>query len=173
MAHPHSQHDGHHGHHIIPMKVLLTVFLSLVGLTVLTVLTAEGIDIGPFNIVLALAIAFSKAILVLTFFMALKYDNRVNTLVFSIGTIFVAVFLIFTLFDTAFRGDLDNVNELTIEDEQRLEEAARARESALGTAPAAATPAPADTSEAAPADTSQAPPADTTNAETRDDGAAN
>ena len=166
MAHqnPHGG-DGHHGHHIIPMKTLLIVFGSLVFLTIFTVITAEYVDIGPFNIVLALAIALTKASIVLTFFMALKYDNRVNTLVFSVGTIFVVVFLTFTLFDTAFRGDLDNVNDQTIEDEQRAEEALRAREGSLGAMPAMT--APADTSAAAPADTSAATtaPADTSGVE--------
>ncbi len=142
----------HHGHHVIPMAVLLKVFGGLVLLTVVTVLTAQ-VDLGSFNVPLALTIAFTKAGLVLTFFMALKYDNRVNTLVFSVGALFVAVFLIFTLFDTAFRGDLENVDPQTIGDRQRAEEALRARDP--GAAPAAA---PADTTQAA-ADTTQAAPA--------------
>jgi cytochrome c oxidase subunit 4 len=92
-------------HHIIPKKVLFTVFGVLVTLTVLTALTAQ-LNLGGFNVPLALAIAFTKAALVLAIFMALKYDNRVNTLVISIGAIFVGVFLLFTLFDTALRGSL-------------------------------------------------------------------
>lgn len=115
--------DDHHGHHIIPMPLLLKVFGGLVFLTILTVLTATQLDLGVLNVPLALAIAFTKAALVLAFFMALKYDNRVNTLVFSLGAIFVAVFLIFTLFDTAFRGDLDNVDAETIADQERAEQA--------------------------------------------------
>jgi cytochrome c oxidase subunit 4 len=55
-------------------------------------------------------------------FMALKYDNPVNMLTFSVGVLFVAVFLIFTLLDTAFRGDMDNVDRLTIEERERLNE---------------------------------------------------
>jgi cytochrome c oxidase subunit 4 len=120
----HAAHtDEHHGHHIIPMKLLLKIFGGLVFLTVLTVLTATQLDLGAFNVPLALAIAFTKAGLVLTFFMALKYDNRVNTLVFSLGVIFVAVFLTFTLFDTAFRGDLGNVDAETLADQERAAQA--------------------------------------------------
>ncbi len=101
------------GHHITSRTTLLKVFVALVALTALTALTAQ-IDIGVFNIPLALAIAGSKALLVALFFMALKYDKPVNALFFALGVLFVVVFLTFTLFDTAFRGDLGNVGKETI-----------------------------------------------------------
>jgi cytochrome c oxidase subunit 4 len=121
--------DGdHHGHHIIPRDILLKVFGGLIFLTVLTVLTATQMDLGVFDVPLALAIAASKSALVVMFFMALKYDNRVNTLTFVVGGIFVIVFLTFTLFDTLFRGDLSNVDRLTVEERTAQEEALRARD---------------------------------------------
>jgi len=98
-------HAEEHHHHITPKKTLFIVFGVLVVLTVLTAVTAQ-IDLGGYNVPLALAIAFTKAALVLAIFMALKYDNRVNTLVFSVGAIFVGVFLLITLMDTAMRGSL-------------------------------------------------------------------
>ena len=98
-------HAEEHHHHITPKKTLFIVFGVLVVLTVLTAVTAQ-IDLGSYNVPLALAIAFTKASLVLAIFMALKYDNRVNTLVFSVGAIFVGVFLLITLLDTAMRGSL-------------------------------------------------------------------
>ena len=98
-------HDDEHHHHIIPKKILYSVFGALIVLTVLTAVTAQ-VDLGRMNVPLALFIAFSKVSLVLGFFMALKYDNRVNTLVFSLGAIFVGVFLLITLLDTAMRGSL-------------------------------------------------------------------
>ena len=124
--------SSQHGHHVIPKKVLYTVFGTLVFLTILTAVTAEFVDIGALNVPLALAIAGSKAALVVTFFMALKYDNKVNTLVFMFGGVFVLVFLTFTLFDTAFRGDLGNVGSETISDMERREEVMREREAAFG-----------------------------------------
>ena len=136
MAHSSQHHDPsgaeHHGHHIIPIKVLATVFGVLVFLTVFTVITAR-IDLGAMNVPLALAIAFTKAMLVVAFFMALKYDNKVNTLVFSIGAVFVLVFLAFTLADTALRGSLGITEAGTVADQQRAEEALRASESAAAT----------------------------------------
>ncbi len=118
---------GHHGHHIIPLKTLFAVFGALVFLTIMTVITAKYVDIGIFNLPLALAIAGTKALLVVTIFMALKYDNKVNVLVLSIGGIFVVVFLVFTLFDTAFRGDLTNVETLPISDIEAVETELEAR----------------------------------------------
>lgn len=98
-------HGKSAAHHIIPVRVLASVFGVLVLLTVVTVITAR-LDLGAINVPLALAIAASKAALVVSVFMALRYDNRVNALVFFIGTIFVVVFLALTLSDTALRGAL-------------------------------------------------------------------
>ena len=124
--------SSQHGHHVIPKKVLFSVFGALVFLTLLTAVTAEYVDLGAFNIPLALAIAGSKAGLVVTFFMALKYDNKVNTLVFMFGGVFVIVFLTFTLFDTAFRGDLGNVGAETISEIDRRETLQRDRAAGQG-----------------------------------------
>ena len=133
-----------HGHHIASTKMLVSVFGALIFLTIFTVLTAQ-VDLGIFNVPLALAIASTKAGLVVAFFMALKYDNRVNTLVFAVGSLFVVVFLTFTLLDTSFRGDLPNTTEGTIMEEEAEIEALQARMNE-GNA-AAATDADAETSE--------------------------
>ena len=130
-----------HEHHIASKKLLFSVFGGLVALTALTVITAEYVDIGSFNIVLALFIAGGKAALVVAFFMALKYDNRVNTLVFAVGTIFVVVFLSFTLFDTVFRGDLGNVDTMTATERLRREESLRALDEEIDPAALRVTPA--------------------------------
>jgi cytochrome c oxidase subunit 4 len=118
---------AHTGHHITPKKTLIQVFVALVVLTILTVVTSR-MNTGPFHVPLAIAIAVAKASLVVMVFMALKYDNRTNSLVFLVGTLFVIIFLAFTLFDTAFRGDLGNTTKGTIQDQQRQEEELKARE---------------------------------------------
>jgi caa(3)-type oxidase subunit IV len=56
---------------IVPQKTYLLVFLGLVGLTILTTGVAF-IDLGPFNTVAALAIAFTKMLLVILFFMGVR-----------------------------------------------------------------------------------------------------
>src|SRR5690554_5508776 len=123
-------HGGHHpreehGHHVIPLKTLLMVFGALVFLTIFTVISAQW-DLGPLNVPLAFLIATTKATLVVAVFMALKYDNKVNTLVFFFGVLFVLLFLSGTLFDAVFRGDVGNVDSETISDRERMEEELRA-----------------------------------------------
>lgn len=118
-----------HEHHILQKDVLIKVFGALVTLTILTVLAAQ-MPLGPLNVPIALAIAAAKGTLVVLFFMALKYDKRVNAMVFTIGTIFVLIFITFTMFDTEFRGDLGNVGTQTIEEEQAELEQLRKRDPA-------------------------------------------
>ena len=107
-----------HAHHITPLRTLLGVFVGLVILTIITVATSR-VPLGVMEVPLALAIAAAKAALVVVFFMALKWDNRVNSVVLALGVLFVSIFLVFTLFDTVFRGDLSNVDETTIMDAER------------------------------------------------------
>jgi cytochrome c oxidase subunit IV len=117
-----------HGHHISSTRTLATVFGGLVSLTILTVVTSR-MELGALNVPLAMVIAGIKAMLVVGFFMALKYDNRVNALVFAVGALFVVVFLSLTLLDTAFRGDLPNTTKGTIMEQEAADEALRSGDS--------------------------------------------
>lgn len=121
---------AHDGPHIVPKSVLLKVFGGLIVLTVLTV-AAAYVPLGPLNVPVAIGIAGTKASLVVLFFMHLKYDNPVNALTFTIGTIFVVVFIAITLLDTAFRGDLGNVDSQTIQEIQAEQEQAQQRQEAI------------------------------------------
>jgi len=114
--------DDHH--HVLPKDTLLKVFGGLILLTILTVAVAY-VPLGPLNVPVAIAIAAAKATLVVLFFMALKYDNPVNALTFTIGIIMVVVFITFTLFDTAFRGDLGNVTPQTVQEIEREQKEAQ------------------------------------------------
>lgn len=118
---------AHAEHHITPKKTLIQVFVALVTLTAITVFAAQ-MDLGPLNVPIALSIAIVKASLVVVIFMALKHDNRMNAVVFLVGAVFVVVFLVLTLFDTAYRGDLPNTVEGTIMEEQAEQDALRARD---------------------------------------------
>jgi len=118
---------AHAEHYVTPKKTLIQVFVALITLTVITVFAAQ-MDLGPLNVPIALSIAIVKASLVVVIFMALKHDNRMNAVVFLVGAVFVAVFLVLTLFDTAYRGDLPNTVEGTIMEEQAEQDALRARD---------------------------------------------
>jgi cytochrome c oxidase subunit 4 len=79
--------------------VLLGTAAALLGLTLVTVVTSR-LDLGAFNIVLALAIASLKASLVAMFFMHLRYEHRFQTVIFLGALFFAALFVGFVVFDT-------------------------------------------------------------------------
>ena len=116
-----SHADEHHGHYVAPKALLVKIFGALVALTILTVLTGKSDLIpGALHVPLALTIATVKVALVVTFFMGLKHDNRINTVIFVLTCFFVLVFLSFTTFEVLNRGDLGNVDRMTVADRAYL-----------------------------------------------------
>jgi cytochrome c oxidase subunit 4 len=81
-----------HEHHIVSPMVYLTIVAVLLLGTALTV-WASFIDLGPWNPVIALAIACTKAVLVVLFFMHVKYSTKLTKLTVVAG-IFVFLALI-------------------------------------------------------------------------------
>jgi len=92
-----SQH-AEHEHHIVSPKVYLVIVLALLFFTGLTV-WASFIDLGPWNPVIALAIACTKAVLVVLFFMHVKYTTGLTKTVIVAGFFFLALLVAFTLAD--------------------------------------------------------------------------
>ena len=84
--------------HVMEPKTLITVFVALVTLTLITVLVASW-EPGGWEIWVSLGIATAKAILVLLYFMHLRYDSAFNSIVFVCSLLFVFLFLSFTLMD--------------------------------------------------------------------------
>ena len=97
--------NEHTKHHIIPLKVYFIVFAALMLLTALTVLVTK-VDLGSFNVVLAMLIAIIKSTLVLLFFMHLYYDKKTNLLFFLGSVIFLCIFIVFTLMDINYRKEI-------------------------------------------------------------------
>lgn len=85
--------------HVVPMKTLLGVWGALVVLTVITV-AVTYVDLGPLNLLTALAIATVKGSLVALYFMHLRWDRPFNALVFLSALAFVALFIGIALLDT-------------------------------------------------------------------------
>lgn len=96
----HQSADHAHAAHVVPLSVLAAVFVSLCVMTWLTV-AATWVDLGEFNLWIAMGIATLKATLVALYFMHLRYDHPFNGLVFVTGLAFLALFLIITLLDTS------------------------------------------------------------------------
>lgn len=88
--------------HIFAYRTLFYVLLALLVLTGITV-GASFVDMGKFNVWVALGIASAKASLVLMIFMHLKFEGRALILSFLSTVIFLAIMIGFTFWDVAFR----------------------------------------------------------------------
>jgi len=84
--------------HIVSPKIYVMIFLSLIAGTGLTVWAAFQ-NFGPFNIVIALAIASFKATLVVLYFMHARYSPRRTHLVIVSSVFWLAIMLVLTLSD--------------------------------------------------------------------------
>ena len=89
--------------HVVPLRVYLLVFASLLVLTATTV-AAAFVDLGALNNVVAMAIAALKAVLVVLFFMHVRYSTRLTGLVIGSGLFALAIMIGLTLIDYATRG---------------------------------------------------------------------
>ena len=89
--------------HVSSPKLYLLIFGLLMVLTVLTVVVAY-FDFGVMNDVVALTIAMGKALLVVLFFMHVKYSSRLTALTALSGLVFLVILLGFTLNDYLTRG---------------------------------------------------------------------
>ena len=89
--------------HVVPVKVYLAVFVTLLVMTAATT-AISGVDLGPWNTVVALGIAVFKAALVVLFFMHAKYSPRLTHLVILTGIFWLALLLLITFSDFATRG---------------------------------------------------------------------
>ncbi len=98
---PHDPHGG--GHHILPLGIYWGVFFALVIGTLLTVWTAT-IDLGRMNVVVALVIASIKALLVILFFMHVKYSSKMVWLFAGAGFFWMILQILFTMQDYVSRS---------------------------------------------------------------------
>ena len=71
---------------------------ALVGLLVLTV-GANFVNLGPFNLLLALAISIAKAALIFLFFMEVRYSHPIVWLFASAAFLWLVILLAVTMID--------------------------------------------------------------------------
>ena len=89
--------------HILPTRTYYTIFVLLIACTFLTWQVAFY-DLGPMNAVAALTIAVFKAVLVVLFFMHVKYSSRLTWAV-VLGSIFrLGIMFVLTMGDYLTRG---------------------------------------------------------------------
>jgi len=103
MASGTDSHGAHGAHHILPLGVYWAVFTALVVGTIVTVWSAT-IDLGAWNVVVALIIASVKALLVILYFMHVKYSSKMVWLFAGAGFFWVVMMILFTMQDFVSRS---------------------------------------------------------------------
>ena len=89
--------------HIVSRKVYFLIFGALMVFTAITVIVAK-LDLGPFNTVVALTIAVCKALLVILYFMHVRYSSRLTRVVVVAGFFWLGIMIVLTLSDYWTRG---------------------------------------------------------------------
>jgi cytochrome c oxidase subunit IV len=89
--------------HTITRRTYLTVWLILMALLVLTA-AVDFVDLGPFNTVVAIGVAFVKAVLIVLYFMHVRASSRLTWLVAAAGFIWLAIMFTFIAGDYLTRG---------------------------------------------------------------------
>ena len=92
-----------HSNHVLPLSVYWGVFFALIIGTVLTVWTAT-IDLGKWNLPIALAIAVTKALFVILYFMHVKYSTKLTKLFVAAGFIWFLIMVLITMTGYSSRG---------------------------------------------------------------------
>jgi cytochrome c oxidase subunit 4 len=89
--------------HVAPKSLYYLIFLALMVGTGLTVWVAF-FDLGAFNNVVMLTIACVKALLVILFFMHVRWSTRLTWVVVGSGFFWLAIMFTFTMSDYLTRG---------------------------------------------------------------------
>ena len=85
------------------VRLYVAVFAALVFLTLVTV-GVSYVDLGPLSVVVALTIAFTKALLVVVFFMHLRESSGLTWVVAGGGFFWLAILIGLTMSDVVTRG---------------------------------------------------------------------
>jgi cytochrome c oxidase subunit IV len=85
-------------HHVVSPMIYLAVFITLLVFTGLTV-AASYVEMGVFNPIVALAIGCIKAVIVVLFFMHVKYSSKLTKLTVFSGIFTFIVLIGMTLAD--------------------------------------------------------------------------
>lgn len=89
--------------HVVPRKIYYTIFGALMLMTAITV-GAAYIDLGPMNTIVAIVIACIKAMIVVLYFMHVKFGTRLVKLTVIAGLYWMGILLTLTLSDYLTRG---------------------------------------------------------------------
>ena len=85
-------------HHVLPLKTYFAVFGGLLGLTALTTWIAYQ-DLGFLNTPVALLIASFKVVIVVLYFMHVKYSTPLIRIFAVAGFLWLVIFFVLILTD--------------------------------------------------------------------------
>jgi cytochrome c oxidase subunit 4 len=85
--------------HVVSLKIYLVIFFTLLALTATTVGVAFVDMGGHLNTVVAISIAVFKAMLVVLYFMHLRYSGHLLKLVAASGLLWLTILLSLTMSD--------------------------------------------------------------------------
>ena len=89
--------------HVLPVRVYLVVFAFLLVLTTTTVIVAF-LDLGPLNTAAAITIAVVKALVVILYFMHVRYSSQLTWVFVSAGFFWFLILIAFLMGDIFSRG---------------------------------------------------------------------
>jgi len=95
-------HEHDHQHGPLSYRFLILIWLALMGLTTLTVAVAK-VDLGFMNVAVAMAVASTKAMFVILFFMHLKYENWILKGMVLAAFVILAIAIGLTFVDVGYR----------------------------------------------------------------------
>jgi cytochrome c oxidase subunit IV len=94
-------------HVTLPLRTYFVIYVALLVLLALTV-GAAYLDLGPWGAVIALIIALIKALLVILYFMHVRYSHPLVWLFAGAGFLWLVILLAGTLQDYLSRGWVGN-----------------------------------------------------------------
>ncbi|HEC44004.1 MAG TPA: cytochrome-c oxidase [Bacteroides sp.] len=89
-------------HHVIPYRTLLLVLSALLTFTFISI-AVTNYELGPFTVLAALLLASFKTILVLAYFMHLKFDVKMFGILISAVFILIGAVIFITFLDYLYR----------------------------------------------------------------------
>jgi cytochrome c oxidase subunit 4 len=97
---------------LIPKKIFVRVWVALLVLLFLTWGLAQ-LNLGPLNPVVALTIAVAKMLLVILYFMHVRYSTRLTWIFVAAGFIWLLIMIDLTLSDYLTRGMVPGTTDKT------------------------------------------------------------
>jgi cytochrome c oxidase subunit IV len=89
--------------HVAPKMLYYVIFGALIVGTVLTVVVAK-FDLGPLNNVVMLTVACAKALLVILYFMHVRWSSRLTWVIAASGFVWLLIMFTITMSDYISRG---------------------------------------------------------------------